>query len=63
MDSGGSADGRGVELCDFVSCGGEADGQAFDFAGPAFAFGLCDAGSQVVADLDQAWPVGQVCAE
>jgi hypothetical protein len=33
---------------------GEADLEAFDLAQPAFAFGLVDAGQQVVADLLQA---------
>ena len=30
---------------------GEADAESFDLAEPAFAFGLGDAGVQVVADL------------
>ena len=30
--------------------GGEADLESFGFAGPAFAFGLGDAGQEVVAD-------------
>lgn len=32
---------------------GEADAESFDLAEPAFAFGLGDAGEQVVADLFQ----------
>ena len=39
-----------VGLGDLVVGGGEADLESFGFAGPAFAFGLGDAGQEVVAD-------------
>jgi hypothetical protein len=39
---------------------GEADFEAFDFAGPAFAFGFGDAGGEVVADLCEPVALGRV---
>ncbi|GLB92279.1 hypothetical protein Mkiyose1088_42450 [Mycobacterium kiyosense] len=42
-----------VDLGGLIVGGGEADLQAFDFAEPAFASGLGDAGFEVVADLDE----------
>jgi hypothetical protein len=36
--------GGGVGLSEFLVCPGEADLESFGFAGPAFAFGLGDAG-------------------
>jgi hypothetical protein len=47
-------------LGELVLGAGEADLEAFDFAGPAFAFGFCDAGGQVVADLCEPVPLGWV---
>ena len=41
----------GVDLGELVLGAGEADLEALDLAEPAFAFGLGDAGVQVVADL------------
>ena len=38
---------------------GEADLESFDLAEPAFALGLGDAGSEVVADLGEAGPAGR----
>ena len=52
-----------VYLDEFVLGAGEADSESFDFAEPAFAFGLGDAGLQVVADLYQPWPLGRVGPE
>jgi len=40
-----------VDLGELVVGSGEADFEAFDLAEPAFAFGLGDAGVQVLADL------------
>lgn len=39
---------------------GKADVQSFDFAEPSFAFGLGDAGEEVVADLGEVVPLGGV---
>jgi hypothetical protein len=55
--------GAPVELGELVVGAGEADLEAFDLAEPAFAFGLGDAGDQVVADLGQAGPLGRVWPE
>jgi hypothetical protein len=55
---GFGAPGRGrAGLGDFVVGSGEADLEAFGFAGPAIAFGLGDAGQEVVADVSQATPL------
>lgn len=35
----------------------EADLEPFDFAEPAFTFGFCDAGEEVVTDLHEAVPL------
>ena len=52
VDGGG---GRApVDLGEFVVGPGEADLESFDFAEPAFAFGVGDAGDQVVADFGNA---------
>ena len=59
-DGLGPAGGGQVGLGEFVVGGGEADLESFGFAGPAFAFGLGDAGQEVVADLFQAAPLGGV---
>jgi len=42
------------DLGEFVFGSGEADLEAFDFAGPAFACGLGDPVGEVVADLGEA---------
>jgi hypothetical protein len=52
--------GAPVDLGEFVLGAGEADFEAFDFAGPAFAFGFGDAGGEVVADLCEPVALGQV---
>jgi hypothetical protein len=39
-----------VDLGEFSFSSGEADPEPFDLAEPAFAFGLVDAGDEVVAD-------------
>jgi hypothetical protein len=39
-----------VDLGDLLVGGGDADLQAFGFAGPAFAPGFADAGGEVAAD-------------
>ncbi|MFE9797113.1 hypothetical protein ACFYRL_35960 [Streptomyces goshikiensis] len=44
----------GLDLGDLVLGGGEAGGQAFDFAEPSFAFGFGDLVFEVVAALFQA---------
>ena len=56
----GVAAGAPVDLGEFVFGAGEADFEAFGFAGPAFAFGFGDAGEEVVADLGDAGPLGGV---
>ena len=45
-----------------VGCG-EADLQSFGLAGPAFAFGLGDAGGEAVADFLEPLPLGGVDAQ
>jgi hypothetical protein len=60
VDVLGSAGGGGVGLGEFAGGGGEADLESFGFAGPAFAFGLGDAGLAVVADLFEAVSLGGV---
>jgi hypothetical protein len=54
--------GDGVAEVDRYACG-EADLESFGFAGPAFAFGFCDAGVEVAADFFQAVALGGVDAE
>ena len=49
-----------VDLGELVLGAGEADLQAVDFAGPAFAFGFGDAVVQVVADLLEPGALGGV---
>jgi hypothetical protein len=51
------------ELGELVLGAGQADLQPFDFAEPAFAFGLVDAGGEVVADLLDAGALGWVRPE
>ena len=63
VDVLGPAGGGGVGLGEFAGSGGEADLESFGFAGPAFAFGLGDAGAEVVADLLQAAALGGVDAQ
>lgn len=41
----------------------EADFEPLGFAEPAVGFGFGDAGDEVVADLDQAWPDGRVWSQ
>jgi hypothetical protein len=55
--------GAPVDLGELVLGAGEADFEAFDFAGPAFALGFGDAGQQVVTDLEQARALGRVRTE
>jgi hypothetical protein len=52
--------GAPVDLGEFVLGAGKADFEAFDFAGPAFAFGFGDAGGEVVADLCEPVALGRV---
>jgi hypothetical protein len=47
-------------LGEFVFDAGVADLKSFDFAEPAFAFGLDDAGLQIVADLFESGALGRV---
>ena len=53
----------GVELGEFVFGAGEADTEPFDLAEPAFAFGLGDAGDEVLPDFLQPGPLGWVRPE
>jgi hypothetical protein len=53
----GAAGGAHVGLGEFAVRGGEADLESLGFAGPAFVFGLGDAGEEVVADVFQAGPL------
>jgi hypothetical protein len=55
--------GDAVELGEFLLGGGAADGESFDLAEPAFAFGFGDAVGEVVADLDQPAALGRVGAQ
>jgi hypothetical protein len=50
-------------LRDFRLGADEADLEAVDFAEPSFAFGLRNAGVEVVADLDQSGALGGVGPE
>jgi hypothetical protein len=54
--------GDAVELGEFLVGGAAADGESFDLAEPAFAFGFGDAGGEVVVDLDQPAALGRVGA-
>ena len=49
-----------VDLGELVLGAGEADLEALDLAGPAFAFGFGNAVVQVVPDLLEAVPLGRV---
>src|SRR5215469_5562720 len=62
-DVDGLAAGAPVDLGKFVVGAGEADFESFDFAEPAFVFGFCDAGGQVVADFGDAGPLSGVGPE
>ena len=48
-----------IDLGEFAVGASEADLESFDLAEPAFAFGLGDAGDEVVADLGDAGPLGR----
>ncbi|MGH3193125.1 MAG: hypothetical protein ACRDPY_35230 [Streptosporangiaceae bacterium] len=52
-----------LDLGELVVRGREADLESFGFAGPAFAFGLGDAGQEVVADILQPVFLGGVSPE
>jgi len=52
-----------LDLGELVVGGGEADLESLGFAGPAFAFGLGDAGQEVVADILQPMFLGGVSPE
>ncbi|MEE1801904.1 hypothetical protein PUR57_24975 [Streptomyces sp. JV176] len=52
-----------VKLGEFLLSSGEADLEPLDFAEPAFAFGLGDAGDRVVADVDKPCPLGRIRPE
>lgn len=54
---------RGDTLCELVAGSGKADFESFDFAEPAFALGLHNAGNEVVADGGDAGPLGWVGPE
>jgi hypothetical protein len=60
VDGGGAAGDERVDLGELGVSGGEADLESFGFAGPAFAFGLGDAGGEVVADRGQPGPLVRV---
>ncbi|WP_406358583.1 hypothetical protein [Streptomyces sp. NBC_00658] len=55
-----AAGGDTVELGEFLLSSGEADLEPFDFAKPAFTFGLGDAGVQVVADVGESGALGWI---
>jgi hypothetical protein len=52
--------GPSVDLGELVVGAGKADLESFDLTEPAFAFFFCDAGLQVVADLDDAIALGGI---
>jgi hypothetical protein len=52
-----------INLGKFPFGAGEADVEPFDFAEPSFAFGLGDAGDEVVADLGESVALGGVGPE
>jgi hypothetical protein len=58
VDGLGAAGGGRVGLGELVVRGGEADLESFCLAGPAFAFGLADAGEEVVADVGEPATLG-----
>jgi hypothetical protein len=60
VDGGGPPGEEPVSLGEFRLCCCEADFQSFGFAGPAFAFGLGDAGGEAVADFLDPVPLGGV---
>ena len=47
-----------IELAELLLGASQADLESFNLAEPAFAFGLGDAGDQVVADVRQPCPLG-----
>src|SRR6185503_9138189 len=55
--------GASSDLGEFVLGAGEADLQSFDLSEPFFAFGLGDAGGEVVADLGESVSLGGVGPE
>jgi hypothetical protein len=57
------AGGVPVKLGDFLLGSGEADLEPLDLAEPSFAFGLGDAGDQVVADVGKSCPLGRIGPE
>ncbi|MFJ2217311.1 hypothetical protein ACIQVO_00380 [Streptomyces sp. NPDC101062] len=52
-----------VKLGEFLLSSGEDDLEPLDFAELAFAFGLGDAGDEVVADVDKRCPLGRIWPE
>jgi hypothetical protein len=60
VDCGGAAGDESVDLGELGGGGGEADLEPVGFTGPAFAFGLGNPGSQVVADAFQPGPLVRV---
>src|SRR5439155_14373395 len=60
---GGAVVGASVDLGELVFCAGEADLESLDLTGPAFSLGFGDAGDEVVADLDEALPLGGIGPE
>jgi hypothetical protein len=56
----GARPGGALHLLELLPGGGQADLQSVDLAQPALAFGLGDAGDQVVADLDQTVTLGGI---
>ena len=61
MDGASSSAESGLDLGELVVGAGEADFESFDLAVPAFAFGLGDAGVQVVADLFEPGSLRGIC--
>ncbi|AXG80737.1 hypothetical protein DVK44_27065 [Streptomyces paludis] len=57
------AGGAPVKLGEFLLSSGEADLEPLDLAEPAFAFGLGDAGDQVVTDVDEPCLLGRIRPE
>jgi hypothetical protein len=55
--------GNAVELGEFLVGGRAADGESFDLAEPALAFGFGNAGGEVVTDLDQPATLDRVRAQ
>src|SRR5664279_779026 len=52
-----------VHLGELASGAGQADLEAFGLADPVVLLGFGDACGQVLADLDQTWPLGWVGAQ